>query len=241
MSVWPLESLSLPGQYLLLITGSPRLWAAAQQQQLLLSLQSKFNLSLLWKFKFKFTGTLILVISSFNMLSEIWIWSLKKEEIINLKPRCSVAARASHMILDRSWTGCKLGLETVGVSSRCCCILSGSAVRLPCLMLTTGRSPLLTAQAGAAGPCEGHHNNLKCSMSGWKVFSLLFNCNNICYEVSTCFRNFFFEVHQNRGLVQVLKITVDRWWMIDRWWIIHHLSTVQVHHLSTLLEIRDFQ
>ena len=166
------------------------------------------------------------------MLSEIWIWSLKKEEIINLKPRCSVAARASHMILDRSWTGCKLGLETVGVSSRCYYILSGSALRLPCLMLTSGRSPLLTAQAGAAGPCEGHHNSLKCSMSGWKVFFLLFNCRNICYEVSICFRNFFFWISSKQRFGS--SSDNNSWQMMDDWQMMDHPSSVNCSGASSV-------
>ena len=65
-------SLNLPGQYLPLNIGSLSSCAAATGQNLLSSLQSKFNLNWLQKFKFKFLASIMIpIISSFKVLSQI--------------------------------------------------------------------------------------------------------------------------------------------------------------------------
>ena len=85
-AVWPFPSLNLPGPYLPLDTGSLSRGAAAAGSQLPSSLQTKLNLNLLRKFKFKFTGKLIPIMSSFNVLSQISKLELKKAEVLKLKP-----------------------------------------------------------------------------------------------------------------------------------------------------------
>ena len=76
-SAWPFASLYLPGQYLQLKIDSVSSGPAAAWSRLLEPAR-KFNLNLLWKFKFKFTGKLITIFSSFNVLSQILKLKVKK-------------------------------------------------------------------------------------------------------------------------------------------------------------------
>ena len=62
-----------------------------------------------------------------------------------------------------------------------------------------------------AKPGEGHCNNLKCSISGWKVFSCC--AAAIMFAVSICFRtrmNFL-----SRSLSKQKFTTSDRSWIYD--------------------------
>ena len=69
-AVWPFASLNLLGPYLPLDTDSLNRGAAAAGPQLPSSLQCKFKFNLNLLRKFKFTGKLIPIISSFNVLSQ---------------------------------------------------------------------------------------------------------------------------------------------------------------------------
>ena len=83
------------------------------------------SVHLLRKFKFKFTGKLIPIISSFNVLSHISKSKFKNSWGFKFKTICALEAgvqtRPQHVPVIWPRTGCKPALE---LSSRRCCILS---------------------------------------------------------------------------------------------------------------------
>ena len=106
VSIWLFASFNLPRQYFTLSFGS---LAALPPGSCCSRMQSN-NLNLLWKFKFKFTSKLISIISTFNVLPQIWklkfkkCWSYKFETL-QWHAHWQPGQLQQHVLVRWSWTG----------------------------------------------------------------------------------------------------------------------------------------
>ena len=181
-------------------------WAVARQQQgrCCSSLQSKFKLNLLQKFNVKFTGKLIPIISSFNLLSQTLKLKFKKcwrykyetqQQHVNWQP----GARQQHVPVIWSQTELDWLQAWLGVLVQVWLYFIGAAVR---------RQSSVPCAVHRLGPADSEAGTPQQST---QVFSCYAVTRMFCYVVSIHFRkqmNLSLEVYQSRSLV--LIATSDR-------------------------------
>ena len=132
------------------------------------------QLELVWKFKF--TGMLIPIILSFNVLSQFSKFNFfKKAEVINLKPCCCGMGAGSQASCHSTCQSHDLSL-TASLTLSC---HPGVTVFFFALQQDGN------ARCWPARP--GHCNNLKCWTSGMEGLFLLCCCHHVCYDISIRF------------------------------------------------------